>query len=154
MATTRVSTLLGIGLVGIPAGWLFGRLVQAATGAAPPVPWILVPLLVFMALLLLLGARVARGWINERRYDDRVDALLVARLLALGKAGAVFGAVVAGAYVGIGGFAVTQFIGAVGRDRALLAAAVALAAVGVAVAAVRLELACRVPRDESDEQDR
>lgn len=153
MGTTRTSTLLGVGLAGIPAGWLFGRIVQAATGAAPPVPWVLPPLLLFMAVLLLVGARVAQGWIRERRYDNRVDALLVARLVALGKAGAVFGAAIAGGYVGVAVFAASQFLGPVARDRALLAVAVTLAAVGVAIAGIRLELACRVPPDESDESD-
>ncbi|HEU4542034.1 MAG TPA: DUF3180 domain-containing protein [Jiangellaceae bacterium] len=151
MRATKISTLVGVGLIGIPVGWLFGRIVHASTGALPSVPWVLAIVLVVMAVLLLLGARVARGWINERRYDRRVDALVVARLFALGKAGSVFGAIVAGTYVGIGGVALYQLSGSVARDRALLAAAVALAGVAVAAAGFRLELACRVPPDESDE---
>jgi undecaprenyl pyrophosphate phosphatase UppP len=150
---TKISTLLWIGLAGIPAGWLFGRLVKAATGALPSVPWVLAIVLVVMAVLLLLGARVARGWISERRYDGRVDALVIARLLALGKAGSVFGVIVAGVYAGIGGVVLNQLSGTVARDRALLAAAVAVAGVMVAIAGYRLELACRVPPDESDEGD-
>lgn len=151
MRATKISTLLGVGLVGLPAGWLFGRLVKALTGALPSVPWVLVIVLVVMAVLLLLGARVARGWIDERRYDTRVDALVVARLLALGKAASVFGAIVAGVYVGIAGVVLNQLSGTVARDRALLAVAVALASIAVAVAGFRLELACRVPPDESDD---
>lgn len=151
MRTTKISTLLWVGLAGIPAGWLFGRLVKAATGALPSVPWVLAIVLVVMAVLLLLAARVARGWISERRYDGRVDALVVARLLALGKAASVFGVIVAGVYAGIGGVVLNQLSGTVARDRALLAAAVAVAGVAVAVAGYRLELACRVPPDESDE---
>ncbi|HEX6233958.1 MAG TPA: DUF3180 domain-containing protein [Jiangellaceae bacterium] len=151
MRATKISTLLGVGLAGLPAGWLFGRLVKASTGALPSVPWVLVIVLVVMAVLLLLGARVARGWIDERRYDTRVDALVVARLLALGKAASVFGAIVAGVYFGIAGVAVNQLSGTVARDRALLAVAVALASIAVAVAGFRLELACRVPPDESDD---
>jgi Protein of unknown function (DUF3180) len=153
VATTRVSALLGLALVGIPAGWLFGRIVQAFSGATPPVPWVIAVLLAFMAALLLIGARVARGWIRERRYDSRVDALLVARMLALGKAAAAFGAVVAGAYVGIGAFAASQLSGTLMRDRLLLAGAVVAAAVVVAIAGVRLEFACRVPPEEPDEPD-
>ncbi|HEX6328950.1 MAG TPA: DUF3180 domain-containing protein [Jiangellaceae bacterium] len=153
MGATKISNLLWVGLAGIPAGWLFGRLVKAATGALPSVPWVLAIVLVVMAVLLLLGARVARGWIIDRRYDGRVDALVVARLLALGKAGSVFGVIVAGVYAGIGGVVLNQLSGTVARDRALLAGAVALGGVAVAVAGYRLELACRVPPDEPDEGD-
>ena len=152
MRTTKISTLFSIGLAGIAAGWLFGRLVQASTGALPSVPWVLAIVLMVMAVLLLLGARVARGWIQERRYDSRVDALVVARLLALGKASSVFGAIVAGAYTGIAGVVLNQLSGTVARDRALLAAAMAIAGVAVAVAGFRLELACRVPPPDESEQ--
>lgn len=151
MRATKISTLVGVGLAAIPAGWLFGRLVQVSTGALPSVPWVLAIVLVVMAVLLLLAARVARGWIHERRYDRRVDALVVARLLALGKAGSVFGVVVAGVYAGIGGVALDQLSGTTARDRALLAAVVAIAGVAVAVASFRLELACRVPPDDSED---
>lgn len=153
MTATRVSTLISLALVGIPVGWLFGRVVQAFSGATPPVPWIIAVLLAFMAALLLIFARVAVGWIRERRYDSRVDALLVARMFALGKAAAAFGAMVAGAYVGIGAFAASQLAGTLMRDRLLLAGAVVLAAIAVAIAGVRLELACRVPPDDQDEHD-
>ena len=151
MRATKISSLLWVGLAGIPVGWLFGRLVKVTTGALPSVPWVLAIVLVVMAILLLLGARVARGWISERRYDGRVDALVVARLLALGKAGSVFGVVVAGVYAGIGGVVLNQLSGTVARDRALLAAAVALGGVAVAVAGYLLEMACRVPPEEPDE---
>jgi hypothetical protein len=148
---TKVSTLLGIGLAAVPAGWLLGRIVQAATGALPSVPWVLAIVLVAMAVLLLIGARVARGWIEERRYDSRVDALVVARLLALGKAASVFGAVVAGVYLGIGGVVLNQLSGTAARDRALLAAAVALTSTAVAAAGMRLEFACRVPPEDDED---
>lgn len=154
MTTTRVSTLLGLALVGIPAGWLFSRVVQALSGALPPVPWVIALLLTFMAALLIIFARVAKGWIRERRYDSRVDALLVARMLALGKAAAAFGAVMAGVYIGIGAFAASQLVGTLMRDRLLLAGAVVLTAAAVAVAGVRLELACRVPPEEEDEPEK
>lgn len=151
MQPTKVTTLLGVGLAAAPAGWLFGRIVQELSGALPAIPWVFPVLLVFMAALLLAGTRVAKGWIAERRYDNRVDALLVARLLVLGKAAAVFGAVIAGAYVGLGLLVLNELAGSVARDRALVAAAVAVAAVSVAIAGFRLELGCRVPPDESED---
>lgn len=116
-------------------------------------PWVIAVLLAFMAALLLIAARVARGWIRERRYDSRVDALVVARMLALGKAAAAFGAVVAGAYAGIGAFVASQLSANLLRDRLLHTAAVVIGAVAVAVAGIRLELACRVPPEEPDEPE-
>lgn len=153
MHTTRVATLFGVALAAAPAGWLFGRLVQALTGTVPEVPWVLPVLLVFMAILLLFGARVARGWIEERRYDNRVDALLVARFAALAKAAALFGAVVAGGYVGIGLLALNQLAFSVAQGRAVLAAVVTVTGAGVAAAALRLERSCQVPPDESEDSE-
>jgi hypothetical protein len=108
---TRLGTLLGIGLAAVPAGWILGLVANAISGALPAVPWVLIPLLMFMATLVGGGARIVRGWVRERRYDDHMDALLVARLLALAKAVAVFGVVVAGAYLGLSLLAIDRLSG-------------------------------------------
>jgi len=149
---TRVSTLVWVALAAAPVGWSIGRIVDAASGALPPVPWILPLLLVFLAVVLFVGARTVRGWIEERRYDSRMDALRAARLLALGKAAAVFGAAVAGAYVGLGVLALDSLAVPAGRNRVVLSALVAVVAVVVSIAGLRLERACMVPPDD-DEQD-
>jgi hypothetical protein len=101
---------------------------------------------------LFVGARTVRGWIEERRYDSRMDALRAARLLALGKAAAVFGAAAAGAYVGLGVLALDSLAVPAGRNRVVLSALVAVVAVVVSIAGLRLERACMVPPDD-DEQD-
>ncbi|MFW6203405.1 MAG: DUF3180 family protein [Actinomycetota bacterium] len=153
MHATRIGTLLGVALAAVPAGWLFGRLVQAWTGVVPAVPWVLPLLLLFMAILLLLGARVARGWIEERRYDNRMDALVVARLAALAKAAAVFGAAVTGGYLGMGLLALNELTFSAAQGRAVLSATVMVTGAGVAAAALRLERSCEVPPDESEDTD-
>jgi hypothetical protein len=145
---TRVSTLLWVALAAIPVGWSVGRVVDAVSGTLPPIPWILPLLLVFLALLLFVGAYAVRGWVQERRYDRRLDALRVARLLALSKAAAVFGALVIGAYLGIAVLALDSLAVPAGRNRLVLAALVVLAGVVIVVAALRLERACLVPPDE------
>jgi Protein of unknown function (DUF3180) len=149
---TRVSTLVWLALAAAPVGWSIGRVIDAASDALPPVPWILPLLLVFLAVVLFVGARTVRGWIEERRYDSRMDALRAARLLALGKAAAVFGALAAGAYVGLGVLAFDSIAVPAGRNRVVLSALVAVAAVVVSIAGLRLEKACMVPPDD-DEQD-
>lgn len=124
--------------------------VDAVSNTLPPVPWILPLLLVFLALLLFVGAYAVRGWVQERRYDRRLDALRIARLLALGKAAAVFGALVVGVYVGIAVLALGSLEVPAGRNRAILSALVVVAAVVVVVAALRLERACLVPPPDED----
>jgi hypothetical protein len=149
-----VSTLLWVALAAVPVGWSVGTVVDAASGTLPPVPWILPLLLAFLAGLLFVGAYAVKGWVQERRYDRRLDALRVARLLALSKAAAVFGALVVGAYLGLVLLALGSLSVPVGRNRSVLGALVVVAAVVVVVAALRLERACLVPPDEdTDETD-
>lgn len=149
-----MSTLLWVALAAVPVGWSVGTVVDAASGTLPPVPWILPLLLAFLAGLLFVGAYAVKGWVQERRYDRRLDALRVARLLALSKAAAVFGALVVGAYLGLVLLALGSLSVPVGRNRSVLGALVVVAAVVVVVAALRLERACLVPPDEdTDETD-
>jgi hypothetical protein len=145
---TRVSTLLWVALAAIPLGWSIGRIVDAVSGTLPPIPWILPFLLVFLAVLLFVAAAAVRGWVNERRYDRRLDALRIARLLALAKAAAVFGALVVGAYLGIAVLALGSLEVPAGRNRAVLAALVIAAGVVIVIAALRLERAGLVPPDD------
>lgn len=145
--------MLWIGLAAILAGWSLGLIADAVSGSLPAVLWVLIPVLLFMVVLILLGVRLVRGWVAERRYDEFVDALTVARLLALAKALAVFGVVVAGGYVGLGLLAADRLTGTTARDRLLLALGVALCGVLVTFAALRLERACEVPRPPKHEDE-
>lgn len=153
MRPTRIGTLVWVGLAAAPVGWSVGKVVDQVSGTLPPVPWILPLLLVFLSALLLLGARVVRGWITERRFDRRMDALRVARLLVLSKAAAVFGALVTGAYLGIGVLALGSLSVPAGRNRALLSGLVAVAGVMVSITAIRLERACMVPPEDEDRME-
>lgn len=150
MQKTKISSLIWVALVAVPIGWSVSRLVQAGSGALPPVPWILPLLLLFLAVALFAGARAVRQWITERRFDRRLDALRVARALALAKATEYFGAVVAGGYAGLGVLALAYLEVPMGRERAILAAVVVASAVVLTVAAVRLERACEAPPIDDD----
>ena len=153
MRPTRVGTLVWTGLAAVPVGWSVGRVVEAVSDALPPVPWILPLLLAFLAAVLFLGTRAVRGWIEERRFDGRMDALRVARMLALAKAGAVFGAAVAGAYLGLVVLALDSLSVPAGRNRVILSGLVVIAALVVSAAGIRLERACQVPPGDEDSAD-
>ena len=81
MRPTRVSLLLALVAAAVVVGWSIGRSVDAITGSLPVTPRITPALLAFLAVVLLVSARVVRGWVLERRYDRRMNALRVTRLL-------------------------------------------------------------------------
>lgn len=151
MQKTKLGTLVWVALVAVPVGWSISRLVDAGSGALPPVPWVLPLLLLFLGIALFAGARAVREWITERRFDRRIDPLRVARSVALAKATEYFGAMVAGAYAGLAVLAMSMLNVPMGRNRLILSAAVVACAVVMTVAAVRLERACEVPPPSDEE---
>lgn len=151
MQKTKVASLVWVALFAAPVGWLISRAIDAWSGALPPVPWVLPPLLLFLAIGLFAGARVVRQWIAERRFDRRLDPLRVARALALAKASEYFGALAAGVYAGLGLLAMTMLDSPMGRERSILAALVIGCAIVLSVGGVRLERACLVPPSDADE---
>lgn len=151
MQRTKVGSLIWVAVVAVPVGWSIGRIVDAASGALPPIPWVLPLLLLFLAIGMFAGARAVRGWITERRFDQRIDALRVARSVALAKASAYFGALLTGVYAGLGLLALGLLDSPMGRNRAVLSAIVVVAAVVLTVAAVRLERAGEVPPPSDEE---
>jgi len=150
---SRITTLLWSGLAAGLAGWTLGLIALAVSDSLPAVLWVLIPVLLFMAALIFVGSQIVRAWVADRRYDEFVDALTVARLLALAKALAIFGAVVAGGYAGLGLLAAYRLTGAPARDRLLVSLAVAVCGVVVTVVALRLERACEVPRPPPQDDD-
>ncbi|PZF81809.1 DUF3180 domain-containing protein [Jiangella anatolica] len=151
MQRTRIGSLIWVALVAVPVGWSIGRVVDAMSDVLPPIPWVLPALLLFLAIAMFAGARAVRGWIHERRFDTRIDALRVARSVALAKASEYFGAVLVGVYTGLGLLAVGRLDSPMGRNRAILSAVVIVAAVVLTIAAVRLERAGEVPPPSDDE---
>ena len=67
MRPTRVSLLLALVAAAVVVGWSIGRSVDAVTGSLPVTPRITPALLAFLAVVLLVSARVVRGWVLERR---------------------------------------------------------------------------------------
>lgn len=145
MQQTKIGTLIWIAIGAIPVGWTISRVVDATTNALPPIPWVLPVLLVFLAVILEFAGRAVRAWIAERRYDEQIDAFRVARLTVLAKATAVFGAALAGAYLGLMILALDSWLVPMGRNRVWLSAFVIAAAIAASIAALRCEQACRAP---------
>ncbi len=123
-------------------GWTAARVWDATGHGLPRASWITAGLLAFLAALLLVAARAARGWVVERRYDRRMDPLVVSRLVALAKAAALAAAVVVGGYAGL---ALALWQAGVEPARLLRPAAVVAAGGLVLVAGLLLERACHVP---------
>ncbi|MFN8191634.1 MAG: DUF3180 domain-containing protein [Nocardioidaceae bacterium] len=127
-------------IVGLVAGWLAHPLSERVNGVAFQVTWLPALALVFVAALLF-----AVGWSTSRAMRGQRERpaphQMVNRFVA-GRASALAGSLVAGAYVGYA----LSWIGVAaegGPDRMIHAGAAAVAAVAMTVAGVLLERACR-----------
>ncbi len=138
--------LIAWGLVGLVAGWLFHSLLNRGTGVPPTVSW-------GQPLTLLLVAAIlwATAWSTRRTVQQRTSRLSPHQFvnrLALARASAYVGALVAGFYFG---YAVS-WIGVDTSDlagqRVFRSACAGVAGVLVVVGGVLLERACRVPQGD------
>ncbi len=153
MGLTRIRVLVVVAVVGVVAGYLLGRVLDGFTSTGlPRISPVTPALFVLLAAGLLAAARVVNGWVKERRYDRRMDALTVARLLALAKAASVFGAFALGGYAGFGIVALDLMESDAGQRRVLLVAATCVGALATMLAALRLERACRVPPPDDERE--
>lgn len=145
MKPSRPGDLLALAvLVGV-LSWL---VVRAFYGTLPPVsPLAGLPLLVLAAVEVGL-ARVLRPRIERRPGARLLDPIMAARSVALAKASSLGGAMLVGAWAGLGVFLL--------QERNRLTAAVVdtpgavfglLSAVALVAAALWLEHTCRTPDD-------
>ncbi len=147
--TVRVTgpgPLLGLGLVGLVLGWSLRPLSIRLGYAEPDVPWGSILLLFIVAAIVGLTARLTRAVV--RRDRSALQHHQAVNRLALGKACALVGALLTGGYLG---YAMAQL--GVGDPAATLrlwrSGLAAVGAVLICAAALLLELACRVPRDDA-----
>jgi lysylphosphatidylglycerol synthetase-like protein (DUF2156 family) len=134
------------GLVGLAGGWVFHALLNRGTGTPPTVSWA-------QPLTLLLVAAIlwATAWSTRRTVQQRTSRLSPHQFvnrLALARACAYVGALVAGFYFG---YAVS-WIGVETSDlagqRVFRSACAGVAGILVVVGGVLLERACRVPQGD------
>ena len=149
--STKWGSLVVLLLLGGALGWSGVAVLEAAgmtmVGRAP---WSAAGGLGFFAALLLAGAWYMYDRLHRKRRS--VDSMTAVRLLALAKASALVGALVAGVYAGFVVRFVPQSEFPDARDRVIRAAVTAFMAILVVVGALLLERACRVPKRPDDGQ--
>ncbi|MCF8604048.1 DUF3180 domain-containing protein [Gordonia sp. HY442] len=153
LGMTKIRDLAVIALVAAVALWI---LIRYNYGAFPSLPW---PAGVFLYLLaaiefvtgFLVRARVAGRDIGRAR--GQLHPIAAARVMVLGKASAILGAIATGGWVGILVFLMTN--GVLDAARADRPAAVvgAIGGVLLTAAALWLEHCCRAPDDPDGERD-
>ena len=150
MTPTRPTGLLLAGLAGLVLGYGLASLVDQLGYGLPRVSWVAVVLLLFLASMLLVAWRRVRAWVSGDRPQEPGDALTMGRLVALAKAGSVFGALMAGGYLGLAAVGLDRFATPYGREHVLWALAGAVAAAAVLVCALVLERSLQLPDDGED----
>ena len=151
MRPTSISVLIVAGLAAAALGWL---LLSFSYSALPELPWSPVIVLFVLALAEGLLAQNTSARIQRKRGTLPVDALAVARYVALAKASSLVGALSAGFSAGLVAWLAMEPTQAAHDDLPPAAGGLvtALALVG---AALWLERACRIPErpDSKDEND-
>jgi hypothetical protein len=128
----------------------------------PALPWSAPAAVAVLAVSIAAAAVGVRRRLRRRPSGDLrprpgrswprpVNALLIARLAALGKASAYGGSVLAGAYAGYLVLLVGDLTTELRRGLGAIAGLCALAAVLLAAAGLALEWSCRVPPDVGED---
>lgn len=144
------SMLAGLAAAGFGLGWILLRLFTRTT-MIPVIGWLTPVAWGILAVVLGVMARVMHVRNHVRR--ERIEPQRAVTSLALGRAGAVVGALFTGGYAS---WAVTfgneLRFGAPSHRVWVCGVSVVVAAV-VATAGVLLERACRVPKDDDSDDD-
>lgn len=137
--------LVGAGLLGLLAGWLWHPIAERLTGSAPVLGWTQAAVLFFVAALLGGVALVTWRAVQVRR--ERLEPGQAVSRLVLARACSLVGALVAGGYVG---YAVS-WLGSraeLADERIWRSLAAAAGGVAIVVTGKSLERACRVPKQD------
>ena len=131
---------------GLLGGWLLRPLAVRMGETAPVVTWVQVGVLWFVVLILALAA-----WSMWRMqaHGVRLEPQQAVNRLVLAKACALVGALVAGGYAGYA----LSWLGLeaeLAGQRMLRSGVAALAGAAMCAAALLLERACRVRKDDAD----
>lgn len=133
-------TLAVWAIVGLVAGWLAHPVSERIDGVAFQVTWLPALALLFVAALLFAVAWSTRRAMQGQR--ERPAAHQMVNRFVAGRASALAGSLVAGAYLGYA----LSWVGVAAEgapDRMIRSGAAALAAVAMVVAGALLERACR-----------
>ena len=147
LGLTRIRDLLLIAVVAGGAMWI---LIRYNYGQFPSLPW-----LAGVSLYLLAAIEVVLGFIVKARVAGRdigrargqLHPIAAARVLVLGKASAILGAIAAGGWSGVLVFLMTNGILDAARADRPAAIIGAIGGVALVAAALWLEYCCRAPDD-------
>ena len=146
---TPLRALVVAALFGGLAGWLLVVTVNAFDLTAPEVPW--TAPLGLIVVTVLVGALAYSTYQRIQVRRERMEPSRAVALLVLGKASALAGAVVAGGYLAYALLFLTRLDAAAPRDRVIRSAVAVLAGVALCAMGLLLERACKVPRDDGDD---
>jgi hypothetical protein len=149
MTRTRPSTLIVLAVVGAGAGLLLQTILAALSlPRLRPEYTLAITLVLLGVVTILLALPVRRA--TRGTPAQRVDPFYATRVVVLAKAGALAGALLAGAGVG---FLLELVIRSVelGADMLLRAGSVAGGGVLLLVAGLVAEFLCTVPKDSDDD---
>ncbi|MFC4563866.1 DUF3180 domain-containing protein [Nocardiopsis mangrovi] len=138
---------LGIIVVGAVIAYVA---VDRAYGSFPLVPWTAIPTLSLLAVGEGITAWHTRRRIRRATGTTPIDPLSAARLLALAKASALFGAVSVGVFGGAALALLDRLNAAAARADAITCAGTLAAGGLLLAAALLLEHACRVPPEDEE----
>jgi Protein of unknown function (DUF3180) len=150
MRPTRVGPLLALLLTSAAVSWGVLRLAEDRGAVLPPLPWAAPLGIAALGLTVLVSALALRRRLRGSPGTKPPHPLGVARMAVLGKASSHVGPILAGIYAGYALLLLPDVDVSGRRDRALVAASAAVAALVLTAAGLLLERTCRVPppRDE------
>jgi len=134
-------------------GVLVGVLVTDLLPNPPQLPWSAIPTLLLLALAETFTAGRTRRRIRGEPGTEPMEPLSAARLLALAKASAIFGALGMGVFIGVA-LTLLELLALPGpRETFFITLGTAVSAGLLLFSGLYLEHACRVPGDEEDNGD-
>lgn len=145
-------TLAIVAATGLVVGRAIRPVLEHFDEIAPTVPWTASIALVFLGAVLGWLAYATYQAVHKRR--ERIAADRAVRQLVLAKASALVGALMAGGYAGFALSFADAMDTDLGQERVVHSAVTALAGIVVVAAALLLERACEVPRDDDENPGR
>lgn len=141
---TSAAVLAAWAVVGFACGWLLHPLSERANGSAPIVTW--AQPLALLLVAAILGVTAWSTWRTVQVRHERLEPHQAVNRLVLARACAYVGALVGGGYLGYA----LSWLGdnaELADERAWRSVVGAIAGLAVAVTALLLERACRVPSE-------
>lgn len=143
MGRTKISTLVGVACCTLAVGWILLTLLSRSGTHLGPVQWIMTPVLLALAVVVIWLANAVRLFLGGKR--PALDPLRAARTAALSKAAALGGSIMAGWYASQLVLAFANIEIEAQQGRAWRAGAACLAAIVLAIAGLVGERCCQLP---------